>query len=192
MPTLSCNIFPSRSILWQIILSISREVPSEPSAADKDFFMTVYSRYNTIVDKICFTFASDLNDYDDLRQDAWLNIWRGINSFRGESKPSTWIYRVTINSCVSTARSTKKHRGILSIDEAERCVADTTDNDSVQRLHYLLSCLNPIDRSLMLLRLEELDYEEIAGIMGMPRNTIATRLRRIRIKLAKLNNREDI
>ena len=191
MQTLSYTIFPSRSILWHFLLLISSESHTE-STVDKEFFMTIYSRYNTIVDKICFTFASDLNDFDDLRQDAWLNIWRGIESFRGESKPSTWIYRITINSCVSTARTTKKHRGILGIDYAEKCVADTPDNDSVERLYYLLSCLNPIDRSIMLLRLEELDYEEIAGIMGMPRNTIATRLRRIRIKLAQLNNREDI
>ncbi|MDE6644928.1 MAG: sigma-70 family RNA polymerase sigma factor [Muribaculaceae bacterium] len=192
MQTLSYTIFPPRSIFWQFMLLMSRDNHTDATAVDKDFFMTVDSRYNTIVDKICFTFASDLNDFDDLRQDAWLNIWRGIDSFRGESKPSTWIYRIAINSCVSTARTTKKHRGILGIDEAERCVADTPDNDSVERLHYLLSCLNPIDRSIMLLRLEELDYEEIAGIMGMPRNTIATRLRRIRIKLAQLNNRKDI
>lgn len=174
-------------------MAISREDYHDQDVPDaKELFTTIYSRYSTLVDKVCFTFATDRDDYNDLRQDAWLNIWRGIESFRGEAKPSTWIYRVAINSCVSTARSTRRHRSNISINEAEGCAADSPDSDSVQRIHYLLSQLNPIDRSIMLLRLEERDYEEIADIMGMPRNTIASRLRRIRIKLTRLNNRKDI
>ncbi|MDE6610044.1 MAG: RNA polymerase subunit sigma-70, partial [Muribaculaceae bacterium] len=54
------------------------------------------------------------------------------------------------------------------------------------------SCLNPVDRTIVMLRLEDLEYEEIAIIMGMPRNTIATRLRRARLKLIELDKRKDI
>lgn len=160
--------------------------------SNEAIFRQIYTLHSRVVDKVCFTYATDRDDFDDLRQDAWLNIWRGIDSYRGDSKPATWIYRVAINTCVSTVRSKKKHSGNVRIDAADLYTADTADNDSIQRLHYLLSCLNPVDRSIVMLRLEDLEYEEIALIMGMPRNTIATRLRRARLRLIELNKRKDI
>ncbi len=194
MTTLSLSLNTSSFLLNRFLLFcqtlLTHGIRSEES--DEAIFMQIYNRYSRIVDKVCFTFASDNDDYNDLRQDAWLNIWRGIDSFRGESKQSTWIYRVAINSCVSTARSSKKHKCNVHIDAADLYTAETTDSDSIERLHYLLSCLNPVDRSITLLRLEDLDYEEIAKIMGMPRNTIATRLRRTRIKLTEFSKRNDI
>lgn len=194
MTTLSINLNTSSFLLTRFLMFCQtlQTCVSRTEETDETVFIQIYDRYSRIVDKVCFTFASDNDDYNDLRQDAWLNIWRGIDSFRGESKQSTWIYRVAINSCVSTARGSKKHTGNVRIDAADLYMADTADTDSIERLHYLLSCLNPIERSIMLLRLEDLDYEEIAKIMGMPRNTIATRLRRTRIKLAELSKRNDI
>ena len=60
--------------------------------------------YDNLIAGICLSFARSKEDFEDLRQDAYLNIWRGLGRFRAERAISTWIYRVTFNTCVSSQR----------------------------------------------------------------------------------------
>ena len=113
-----------------------------------------------------------------------MNIYRGLATYRGEAELKTWIYRVTLNTCITGYRRRKRWGlGNASLD-AEAMVA-TTDDNRVEDAGFLLQTLSLLDRSLIILWLEEHSYEEIADIMGMKRNTVASKLRRIKIKLAK-------
>lgn len=158
--------------------------------ADKSLeleFSAVISANSRLIDKICFFYASDPQEYEDLRQDIHINIWRGLVNFRDESRKSTWIYRICMNTCVSSWRKNGRYKGALPIDSiAEPSDEESNTNESLEQLHYLISMLNPAEKSLLMMWLDERSYDEIAEVTGFNRNTVATKLRRIKEKLAAI------
>lgn len=146
-------------------------------------FTQIISNHGGIINRICYSFADNTDDFNDLRQDVLVNLWRGMDSFRGESSIVTWIYRVALNTCVTAARkqATRKEQpltGIIEPTEDSDC-----ENDRVIQLYEMIASLPLEDRALILLWLDEVPYEEIAEVMGYPRNTVAVKLHRIREKL---------
>lgn len=81
----------------------------ESESLQRDFIELI-TKENANISRICFSYAGSVADFDDLRQDALINIWRGMKTFREESSRSTWVYRVTINSCLSTIRKQSRHK----------------------------------------------------------------------------------
>lgn len=77
---------------------------TEDRGRQQRLFDEITVRYDNLIAGICLSFARSKEDFEDLRQDAYLNIWRGLGRFRAESAISTWIYRVTFNTCVSSQR----------------------------------------------------------------------------------------
>ena len=153
-------------------------------------FMAIVNRHNALITKICFYFASSNSEFDDLRQDTLLNLWRGLKGFRGESEESTWLYRVCFNTCVSTVKRNSK-ASMPGIDDIGGDICDMTDDESesnarIAMLHYCISRLNPVDRSIVMMQLDGKSYEEISKVVGMNRNTVATRLNRARKRLATM------
>ena len=74
---------------------------------DKAAFERAIAEHCAIVSRICFYYSNGRDEYEDLRQDSLLNLWRGWKSFREDCALSTWIYRVTLNTCISQLRSSK-------------------------------------------------------------------------------------
>jgi RNA polymerase sigma-70 factor (ECF subfamily) len=137
---------------------------------------------------VCFFYASDLEDFNDLRQEALVNLWRGFPKFRGDAKITTWIYRVCLNSCVSYFRKQKQNKNTVSIENAAQLIADTDEKaEMLREMYKLINSLNPSDKALIMLWLDQYSYEEIAQILGQPRNTIATRLHRIKERLVAMD-----
>lgn len=160
---------------------------------EREFVDTV-GRYGNVINKVCYAYARSREDFNDLRQDVMINIWRGMDSFRGDSSRQTWIYRVALNTCVSTLR---KNRGNSMTVPIELIADDTVDSQSgekerIEELHALISLLDPEEKAIMLMRLDDFKYEEIAEVMGLHRNTIATRIHRIKEKLTKMAKEERI
>lgn len=150
-------------------------------------FSELLCRYDAVVRKVCYFYASDLEDFNDLRQEALVNLWRGFPRFRGEASISTWVYRVTLNSCVSFFRRHRKGRATVPIEDCSGLLAETDDKAAMLREMYrMINRLGAADKALILLWLDEHSYDEIAQIMGEPRNTIASRLRRAKEKLTAL------
>lgn len=178
----------ARSLLARMLAAAG----SSPTPARQYDFEQLARQYSPLISRICFSFANKRNTIDDLRQDALLNIWRGLDSYRGESKLSTWIYRITLNTCVSSIRHfTPDAAPSLPLE----ALADLSDDNSeskeeLEYLHWLISRLNPLDRSIMIMWLDELSYEEIAEISGLPRNSVAVRLHRAKEKLKSLFAKE--
>lgn len=151
-------------------------------------FEEMARRYDGVIRKVCYFYATDREDFYDLRQEALVNLWRGFPRFRGEASLSTWIYRVTLNSCVSFFRKHRKGADTVPIDEHPELLAENDEKAAMLREMYrMIGRLAPSDKALILLWLDEHSYEEIAAIMGEPRNTIASRLRRAKEKLISLN-----
>lgn len=126
--------------------------------------------------------------FDDLRQEIYLNIWLGLNQFRGESKMSTWIYRVAVNSALMTFRSSRPRIETVSLDLGllnASTEIDDTERENLQTLLSLINRLEDIEKAIILLWLDEYSYEEIADTLGLKRNTVAVKIHRIKEKLSK-------
>lgn len=159
---------------------------NEMKKNEEDFSRIVKENKGTIY-TVCHMFADCQDEADDLFQDVLLNLWKGYASFRGDSKVNSWIYRVALNTCISVDRKKKQHKTErLSMDIN---LYEDKDNDSqqVQHLHRLISKLDVIDRALVLLWLENMSYEEIAGILGISVKNVSVKLVRIKEKLISMN-----
>ena len=157
---------------------------------DKEtIFRDTLANYGTLIRKVCYMYADSTTDFEDLRQEALVNIWRGLDSFRGDSDLSTWIYRVTLNSCVSYFRTNGRHTG-EPLESARGLVADDTDKEALlQELHKLINRLSRVEKAIILLWIDSYPYDTIAEIMAMPRNSVASQIHRIKEKLVKLSNK---
>lgn len=146
------------------------------------------AEHSGIITKICFFYAESADEVEDLRQDTLLNLWRGWDGFREESKRSTWIHRVCLNTCVSYVRRERHRRNSVPLPE----LIDDSEGDGRaelwMELRHQINYLSKRERAAILLWLEEFSYDDIAEVMGMSRNGVATLLHRIKQKLIKLNS----
>ncbi len=162
--------------------------PNQPENLLEVDFEQMVNLHDGLIRKVCFFYASDLEDFNDLRQEALVNLWRGFPKFRGDAKITTWIYRVCLNSCVSYFRKQKQNKNTVSIENATQLIADTDEKaEMLREMYKLINSLNPSDKALIMLWLDQYSYEEIAQILGQPRNTIATRLHRIKERLVTMD-----
>ena len=153
---------------------------------EEEFSRIVRENKSTIY-TVCYMFSKDQDEVDDMFQDVLVNLWKGFQSFREDSKVSTWIYRVALNTCISADRKKKQHateRLSMNIN-----LYEDSDDDSrqVQQLHQLIGKLDVIDRAIVLMWLENMSYDEIAAILGISAKNVGVKLVRIKEKLIKMN-----
>lgn len=153
-----------------------------------DRYKRLIDRYGSLINKVCYMYAESVEDFDDLRQETFINLWRGMESFRGDAELTTWVYRVTLNSCVSYFRKNRKIKSTPLDSLPEQASDDTDRNKQINELHGLINRLDRVEKALILLWLDEYPYETIAEILGMPRNTVASRLHRVKEKLIRYSN----
>lgn len=148
-------------------------------------FERLVAEYKSTIYSVCCMFADDKMQADDLFQEVLINLWTGFAKFRGESSRRTWVYRVSMNTCISYRR--KKKVNTEPIDNSHDLIDDTpADSRQVNMLRQRIMKLEPIDKAIVLLWLENLAYEEIAAIVGTSVRNISVRLVRIKEKLKKL------
>lgn len=155
---------------------------------DEAYFLELTERYGQLVNRICLSYADSGDDFEDLRQDVWINVWKSLDGFRADSSIDTWIYRITLNTCVSCLR--KRKRSVLTspIDGIFPEPADDVESDSLRErirvLHGLISRLSPLDKAIMTMHLDDRSNAEIAEVTGLAKGNVATRLSRIRSRLS--------
>lgn len=149
-------------------------------------FEQIVSTHDAMLRRICLGYAHTSQDLEDLYQDVLVNIWRGLSSFRSDSSIRTWVYRIALNTCVSTLRIRSRQPQSASLDEVVM-VADQSQErkDAVKEMYECIATLNPIDKAIVMMWLDEYSYEEIAETIGIKRNNVATRLHRAKEKLKK-------
>ena len=131
-------------------------------------------------------FSKDEEEVNDLFQEILINLWNGYESFEGRSNLRTWVYRVSLNTCISQDRKKKKKATIpLSMDI--NLFADQDEGTrQVDMLRQRINKLGPFDRAIILLWLENMSYEEIGQIVGISTKNVSVRLYRIKEQLKKM------
>ena len=152
-------------------------------------FMEMLASHRQLIIKVCYMYANETATFDDLYQEVMINLWQGLDKWRGECKMSTWIYRLAFNTCVSYHRSTRRHNGGLQLDAIPEIAADdSTRTADLKNMYRLISKLNPLDKAIIMLWLYEKPYDEIASITGLSKANIASRLYRIKNHLIEMGN----
>ena len=181
--------------LWNRLVRLAIRSGNEdvrPTFALEREFKELIAMENATISKICFSYSGSAEEFEDLRQDALINIWRGMNGFRGVSSAKTWIYRVTVNSCLSTIRKQSRHKH-ESLDALYGLIdSDDTEKEAIEQLHRVINTLDPQEKAIIMMWLDELSYDDIGTAMGLNRNTIATRIRRIKEKITREYKKEDM
>ncbi|MDE5814454.1 MAG: sigma-70 family RNA polymerase sigma factor [Muribaculaceae bacterium] len=140
--------------------------------------------HDAMIRRICLGYAQSDQDLEDLYQDVLVNIWRGIPAFRADSSMRTWVYRIALNTCVSTLRLRSRQPLQTSLDEVILVPDHSQEKkDAVKELYECISTLGPIDKAIIMMWLDEYSYEEIADTVGLKRNNVAIRLHRAKEKL---------
>ena len=157
-------------------------------ALEREFTRMVKEHRKTIY-TVCYFFSKDADEVNDLFQEILINLWKGFPKFRGESSYSTWIWRVSLNTCNNQERRKKRNVETvpLSID-IDLYNDDDDKSRQIQMLYDRISKLEPFDRAIILLWLENMTYEDIAGIMGISLANVTTRLFRIKEQLKSMSN----
>ncbi|MCR5077616.1 MAG: RNA polymerase sigma factor [Prevotella sp.] len=149
---------------------------------EQEFSRLVREHKSTIY-TVCYMFSKDEDEVNDLFQEVLVNLWKGMPAFRGDSDVRTWIYRISLNTCISCDRKKRKHKTVpLSIDINPFTDSDD-DSRQVQLLNRRISQLGPFDRAIVLLWLENMSYEEIGEVVGISTKNVSVRLYRIKEKL---------
>jgi RNA polymerase sigma-70 factor (ECF subfamily) len=148
-------------------------------------FLNLLRDYNRIVYKVASFYADENSALDDLYQDVVLNLWKAFPNFRKESQPSTWIYRIALNTCVSFYRKNTRRPACVEITADVK--AYTEENEAVAELYACINRLGKLERALILLYLEDRPYKEIAEIMGITATNVSTKINRIKEKLKQIS-----
>ena len=151
-------------------------------------FASLIKQHSRIINKVSYFYATDKMPFDNLRQEIYVNIWLGLGQFRGDSKISTWIYRVAVNSALMALRSSKQKIETVSLDFGILDISSEIDDaqrENLQTLRSLINRLEDIEKAIILLWLDEYSYDEIADTLGLKRNTVAIKIHRIKDKLSK-------
>ena len=155
-----------------------------------DFYTSSILPYSGIIIKICRAYTDSQEDFEDYYQEVCLQIWRSKDKFRGDSKWSTWIYRLSLNICLTLIKEKKKTRQYFNNDAVNQYEEGEENsafsNENLNFLYEAIKRLSEIDRAIILLYLEEKPNKEIAEIIGTTPNNIGVRVNRIKERLKKL------
>jgi RNA polymerase sigma factor (sigma-70 family) len=149
-------------------------------------FLQLLNSNQGIIGKVCSIYCNYKEDYEDLFQEITYQAYKGFASFRGEAKFSTWLYRIALNTAISSFRKKKPQISFVAQLPDENVFSNEEQHNQKQHLIFAIKQLNEGDRAIITLYLEELSYAEIASIIGISENNIAVKLNRIKNKLHKI------
>ena len=155
-------------------------------------FLNDFEKNQNIVHKICRIYTTNQDQHNDLFQEITIQIWTNYAKFRGESKFSTWMYRVSLNTAISLYR--KSSRSIKTQDfndvsfKIKAVDYDDTKDKQLKALYNGIRELNDIEKALIFLYLEDKPYKEIAKTLGISEVNARVKMNRTKDKLRKILN----
>ena len=148
-------------------------------------FERLVMEHKTTIYSVCYMFTETKAEADDLFQEVLVSLWQGMDSFRGDASLRSWVYRVSMNTCISYRRK-KKIQTVPLEFSADSMAPNSPESKQAKMLHERISRLEPFDRAIVLLWLEDIPYDEIAAIVGISVKAVGVRLVRIKEKLKSL------
>ena len=153
-------------------------------------FTNMIKEYRKTIYTVCYFFSKDTEEVNDLYQEILINLWKGFEKFRGESSLKTWIWRVSLNTCNNQER--KKKSSVVSIPlsiDIDLYNDDDVQSKQIQILYDRINRLDVFDRAIILLWLENMNYQDIADVVGISLSNVTTRLFRIKEQLKSMSNK---
>lgn len=157
----------------------------------EDFYKTSILPFAAVIAKICRAYTNTEEDFEDYYQEVCLQIWKSRNSFSNQAKWSTWVYRLSLNTCLTLLKKQKNNETLFASDIRPANIneeARVFNNEALNELYDAIKRLSEVDRAVILLYLEEKPYKEIAEVMGTSSSNISTRVKRIKERLKKMLN----
>lgn len=159
-------------------------------STDKTYFVKVIQEHQGIINSICRIYYIDNEDIKDARQDIVLQLWKSLPTFRNDSKISTWIYKVALNTILSKVKKDHKNSSQESLSDSHLNSPDHQfdTNDDIHQLLFLVNQLEATDKAIMILHFEGYSNKEIAETLKLTASNISTRMNRIKTKLKEAFN----
>jgi RNA polymerase sigma-70 factor (ECF subfamily) len=151
-------------------------------------FAQIVAELKGTIYTVCYMFSQDADEVNDLFQEVLVNLWKGFEGFEHRSDVRTWVYRVALNTCISLDRKRRRSKSVKLTMDINLFEDRDEDTRQVDILHKRISRLQPFDRAIVLLWLENLSYEEIGQIVGITAKNVSVRLFRIKEQLKKMSN----
>lgn len=156
-------------------------------AKDKESFLGLLQQHKGIIIKICNSYCPSESDRDDLAQEIVFNLWKAFPDFTPDYKFSTWMYRIALNIAISFYRKERRLLQYSAYSENLMIFDDYNTTSEVEGnlglLQKFIYELKEIDKSIMLLYLDDKSYAEIAEIVGISESNVGTRINRIKTYL---------
>lgn len=147
-------------------------------------FLKLLHQHQGIINKVCCIYLDSAVDREDLFQEITLQAWKSFASFREDAQFSTWLYRVALNTALTYFKKEKKRHLAESEWKADtHCFMQPQEDPQLQAMYRSITRLNPVEKALVALYLEDYDYQHISEILGITPNHVAVKMNRIKNKL---------
>lgn len=157
----------------------------------EQLFTDLIRQHKSTIYSVCYMFSTDKDEVEDLFQETLINLWRGLRSFEGRSQVSTWVWRVTLNTCISSERKRKRNATVPLTMDIDLFDQNDSQGQQAQLLRNRIQRLQPFDRAIVLLWLESMSYDEIASIVGISAQNVGVRLYRIKEQLKRMTDTDQ-
>ena len=150
-------------------------------------FTKMVKEYRKTIYTVCYFISKDTEEVNDLYQEILINLWKGFEKFRGESGLKTWIWRVSLNTCNNLERKKKSSVQTIPLSiNIDLYNDDDEHSKQIQMLYDRINRLDVFDRAIILLWLENMNYQDIADVVGISLSNVTTRLFRIKEQLKSM------
>lgn len=155
-------------------------------------FIVEFEQNQNIIHKVCRIYTSNQDAHNDLFQEIAIQLWKAYPKFRGESKLSTWMYRIGLNTAITLYRKSKRSIVTQDFDSVlyriESTSYDDTEEEQLKLMYAAIHQLSDIDKALIFLYLEDVNYKEISETMGISEVNARVRMNRIKTRLKTILN----
>ncbi|MEP1032817.1 sigma-70 family RNA polymerase sigma factor [Ekhidna sp.] len=155
----------------------------------EDFFKSYVEENMPLIMHICRAYSRDEESLKDLVQEVTLQLWRSHKSFKGNSQLSTWVYRVTLNVCLSHSKRMKRKVETIPLEwKEDSAIEEDVDKEQIEKLYTGIKKLKESDRAIILLYLEDKSYKEMSEILGITVSNVGVKVNRLKDKLKEIIN----
>jgi RNA polymerase sigma-70 factor (ECF subfamily) len=155
-------------------------------------FVELLEKHQNIVHKVCRLYTNSQDARNDLFQEITIQLWKAYPKFRGDSKFSTWMYRVGLNTAITLYRKNKRRIRTEEFDAFQFKISaeayDDSEEQQIKLMYKAVQQLNDIDKALIFLYLEDKGYKEISETMGISEVNARVKMNRIKTKLKTILN----
>ncbi len=152
----------------------------------KDHFLKLISDNQGLIFKVCNMYCNTKEDKEDLFQDIVLQLWRAYPTFKGNSKISTWMYRIALNNAITRVRKKTNAFAELEEEALQIAITDYSPDERMLEMYDAIKKLSEVERAITMLYLEECGYKEMSEILGITESNVGFKLNKIKAKLRTL------